>query len=1017
MEDKDVINQLKIKHGPVYPEFDIELNGYESWQSDNWTNTHGQTLRVLAGQRENIHSVKFSRCMLDSLPMPLKKHAHELKYMHIEDTLFYGDVISKDLKQNRQCPNFSAIDASESKCCRDMVDNELAFLFELPSIEYLKLHGGLSAINSHHIIPKEMMNRRCLLSKPSLLINCPMFSSNLRSLKLLDISGNNMKTLPTSLNGLKHLEHLNVSTCGLIGYPEILNELVSLKHLDISCNPELETISRNIDKLSLLEYLDMSQCGLKEVSLISTLTSLVHLNVGSNDIMTFPECLQNLTKLHYLIISNCGLGECPEYLSAYTQLKYLDISRNKHIMKLPESLKHFRELEYFKATSCGLTEFPEVLFSMQHLTSADIRNNNISVISIRNVRNFFESRAKILLSPENLVCPPQPVLEQGFDAFFNYATTLTTFSASGQDLSSFPDMSGMESLKKFNLSRNPKITNVHPSLGKIISLEYLDLSECGLKQWPEVLCELRNLKDLDISKNIELGWVSSGVSQLKKLEFMELSGCNLTICPDSLAELKSMKSLHLRSNKGITTLPNDIRKLTCLEYFDASRCDLRECPEFLADMQSLKYLNLSRNARITTIPESLMQLKQMKDLNLSWCSIRMFPSSLCQTSCRMRVNLEGNPIEQVPECCITYWNNESTFLTEDTLGNLSVKFNQDNLQQPPVLVFQKGPQACKDYYAELRVAMAIKSSIQSVHILGELGAGKSSLIHSIKYGKSILMPPEDRTIIVDTVRIQKENVMFNINDFGGHEIYELTCPLFLRRDHQLVLIAVDMDAYSEANHDDLVTKWISTSLAHLRSGMIAVVATKQDLCPDEVQIKCEEMKGKILAWVEKEKEFIQKLSQKNNNAEQVLALLTAQEFPIFITSARSGLGLEEVENFLIANNTKMTLPSSWVNMYRKLSSERPESCQNQNYLSLIESQELFGKSLPLSSFYENTKKGLKRCLQFLHDIGVILWYSKNERLKDVVFHKPAFLIESLRLLFHHNLRHNIEYGEKQCKQT
>ncbi len=1018
MERQDTNTEPKTNYESICKEFDIELNGYESWQSENWSNEHGKTLRVMVDQKDTIRSVKFSGCMLDSLPTPLKKFANQLKAIHIEDTLFYGDVISKDPKLNHQCLSFAAIDAAESKCCRDMVNNDLAFLFELPSIEYLKLHGGLSAINSHHVVPKEMMNRKCLLAKPSLLINCPMFSSSLKFLKLFDLSGNNLRTLPASINGLKHLEHLNLSKCGLMGYPEILNELVSLKHLDISCNPDLSTISRNIDNLSLLEYLDVSKCNLTEVPPISNLTSLSYLNMDSNEIGIFPEYLQNLRQLQYLIICKCGLRHCPEYLSSYTHLKYLDISRNEHIQKLPDALKQLRELKHIKASNCGLAEFPNVLFSMQHLISADIKENNISVLSKHDVEKLVAqmSSGKISLSLGQLTCPPKRVLEQGVDACFNYLETLTTFNASGLDLSSFPDLSGMESLKKINLSRNPEITSVHPSLANIKSVEYLDLSECGLNQWPEVLCELQNLKDLDISKNRELGWVSPSVSKLKSLELVDLSGCNLTICPDSLGELKSLKSLHLRSNKGITTLPMAIVQLTCLEYLDASRCDLKGCPEFLADIHSLKYLNLSRNARITKIPESLIQHKQIKDFNLSWCSVENFPSALCKRSCPMRVNLEGNPIEEVPECCITYWNKQSNFFTEDVFGEIIVMLTHDNLQQPPAPVFKKGPQACKDYFIELNIAMAIKSSIQCVHILGELGAGKSSLIHSIKEGKSILIPPEDRTIVVDTVRIQRDNVMFNINDFGGHEIYELTCPLFLRRDNQLVLIAVDLAEYCEARHDDLVTKWIATSLAHLRSGTIAVVATKQDLCQEQVQIKCQEMKMKILAWIKKEKEFIQKLKQSNNNAEQVLEMLATQEFPIFVTSAKSGFGLDKVANFLQENTSKtMVLPGSWVNMYKKLSRRKPGTEHGQNYLSLMESQELFRKSLPLSSFYENTRKGLHRCLQFLHDIGVILWYSKNEQLKGVVFHEPGFLIESLRLLFHHNLPDNIKFGEKQSK--
>ena len=91
-----------------------------------------------------------------------------------------------------------------------------------------------------------------------------------------------------------------------------------------------------------------------------------------------------------------------------------------------------------------------------------------------------------------------------------------------------------------------------------------------------------------------------------------------------------------------------------------------------------------------------------------------------------------------------------------------------------------------------------------------------------------------------------------LTDFGGHDIYELTCPLFMKSRYQTTFIAVKPSEYSEEAHDKLVTKWLSTALRHMNSGQIHIVVTQVDLCEEEVTSKMSILRQNISTWMKAE---------------------------------------------------------------------------------------------------------------------------------------------------------------------
>ncbi len=582
----------------------------------------------------------------------------------------------------------------------------------------------------------------------------------------------------------------------------------------------------------------------------------------------------------------------------------------------------------------------------------------------------------------------------------------------------FGFLSDLLQLREVNVQHCTHIGNPgRCSVVELKDLEHLTLSDCSLLLAPTI--SPHSLKYLDLSLNPSLISLPP-LKEATELKHLNVSGCGVA---ESLEELKEVPQL---------------------EHLNLSKCELRKFPEELATLTSLKHLDLSWNRNLgkptptqkklgspdwlhpsehqkkfeTVSLVSITLLTQLEYLDLSGCGLITLPEFLCKMPNLQKAKLQNNKITEIKECCIKHWHENPHFLVQSAsrprdIAKHIVMFDVHNLVKPPALVFEGGPQNCVHFFEELNVSRAKGSTIQCVSILGNLNAGKSSLIQSIKNGKCTLVPPDDRTVVLDTIRKQMDNILFNVNDFGGHEIYEVTCPLFLRRHQQVVLLAVNSAEYTIENHDELVTKWLVLGLAYMRSGKIAIVLTHSDLCEDQdlkEMSKC--IREKIDQWEAQQFKYIKKRFKTHQVAEKALDLLKEQDFPIIVTSSKLGRGLGDVEKFLLEEATrhKLVLPASWAEMYKKLSSQFTLD-KKQSYLTLEEAQKHFDQSSPLlKQVFQNKRKRLEQCLNFLHDTGVILWYSQNEHLRDIIFHQQSFLIDSLKLLFHHNLVNTICYS-------
>jgi hypothetical protein len=128
----------------------------------------------------------------------------------------------------------------------------------------------------------------------------------------------------------------------------------------------------------------------------------------------------------------------------------------------------------------------------------------------------------------------------------------------------------------------------------------LDLSHCGLTALPEGVGGLTGLKRLVLSLNAGLTALPEGLWSLAGLEELDLSGCGLTALPEGIGRLAGLKKLDLSQNS-------------------LGLCGLRALPEGIGALAGLRKLNLWFNKELTALPAGLGRLRNLEELNLRYC--------------------------------------------------------------------------------------------------------------------------------------------------------------------------------------------------------------------------------------------------------------------------------------------------------------------------------------------------------------------------------------------------------------
>jgi GTPase SAR1 family protein len=368
-----------------------------------------------------------------------------------------------------------------------------------------------------------------------------------------------------------------------------------------------------------------------------------------------------------------------------------------------------------------------------------------------------------------------------------------------------------------------------------------------------------------------------------------------------------------------------------------------------AGEKQLKELDLSgvvydEKRRLTQIPVEVFELEHLEMLDLRWNQLNALPESIAKLQNLTELNLRHNQLIDVPES-----------ITK--LQNLKILRLEGNPIEtpPPEVVFDRGGytnlEGIKNYFRQLQSAEKDYLYEAKLLIVGEAGAGKTTLAKKIEDRDYVLKEDEPTTEGIDVIKWefplqQNKNFRVNIWDFGGQEIYHATHQFFLTKRSLYTLVAdirkEDTDFYYWLNVVELLSD---------NSPLLIIKNEKQDR---RREINERQLRGQF------------------TNLKETLAanLATNRGLPEILKAIKLYIS--------ILPHIGTELPKTWVNVRKTLEND------DRNYIRLDEY---------LSICQENGFDRIEDKLQlsgYLHDLGVCLHFQDDPLLKKTVILKPTW---------------------------
>ncbi|XP_039510311.1 malignant fibrous histiocytoma-amplified sequence 1 [Pimephales promelas] len=475
----------------------------------------------------------------------------------------------------------------------------------------------------------------------------------------------------------------------------------------------------------------------------------------------------------------------------------------------------------------------------------------------------------------------------------------------------------------------------------------------------------------------------TGISQLTNLKELNLSKNEITDFPLEIKGLRQLETLYMNQNR-IKTIPENVfTSLVKLKFLKLSTNRLEKLPIDVNSCQDLTYLNLSNNCLKNLDP--IVDLTHLKELYVERNQLSELPDKLFQNNGLTQFKANGNP-----------------------------------LRKPPVEVCAGGLSDIKSYFIMLEENASHVYTVKTM-FLGNSMAGKSTLCRSLEKGCPVPVEEDDRTVGIDISEVNRDGIRFCFWDFAGHEEYYITHHVFIT-PQAFVILAINLFSYNvdDQSFKENVEFWIKNLQLKVPDSVVLLVGTHVDKCTAaQVLEKKKHIEERVKEMLEKHKVNLEQRrknlpdgdnpSLNNDQINQIERLieykLKVLEFiPIDCTKQEDINRLvARIKNYVLNKDTfpniEKTLPRSFYDVEKDIYElVKNEDIPKHGYVS----QNVL---LPeLKSRHDTLDDDqLKLILQYLHRIGVIMWYKEIPELAGSVFVKPSFLISLFKTIVRHDL--------------
>lgn len=515
-------------------------------------------------------------------------------------------------------------------------------------------------------------------------------------------------------------------------------------------------------------------------------------------------------------------------------------------------------------------------------------------------------------------------------------TRLTKLDLSWNHLTSLPsEIGNLSKIRDLNLSNN-QLSSLPAEIGQLVNLERLDVNNNKLISLPAQIHQLVNLKELNISNN-EIEDFPLQITELISLITLQLSNNKLKSLPSKIENLIKLEYLFLSGNK-LSSLPKELGKLINLNRLYLPGNNLSSLPKEIGQLGNLLGLYLQAN-KIESLPVEIGNLDSLSVLDLAGNKLKILQPEIANLENLLEINLSSNNLKSLP-------------VELHHLPNLKFLDLYDNpWESPPLEIVDKGLDSVKNFLRQLESDERDYVYEAKLLIVGEAGAGKTTLAKKI-VNPDYELKDESTTKGIDIISWTfpfKDNQQFRVNiwDFGGQEIYHATHQFFLTKRSLYAIVAdsrkEDTDFYYWSNIVSLLSK---------NSPLLIINNEKQDRSR---QINERQLRAQFLNFKE--------------------SLATN-----FATNRGMVAAIDCIKHYITnLPHIGSQLPKKWIKIREIL-----ERLNHRNYINFLEYLNICD-----NNGFSQKKDKLHLC-EYLHDLGVCLHFQDDPLLKKILIINPEW---------------------------
>lgn len=261
--------------------------------------------------------------------------------------------------------------------------------------------------------------------------------------------------------------------------------------------------------------------------------------------------LFDLKDLNKLDLSNNLLKEIPESINRLRNLAFLSL-RSNHLKKIPDSIGDLKNLKILDLSSNDIDQLPFSLGTISSLQILNLERNKLktipnSLMRLENLRELYLGSNNIISLPNHLFDYKKDDHIKGWiNAVYHFEDQERIFQNVKNMKKLWETIGRIDSLELLDLNRN-RVDKIPQPLFNLKSLKVLNMNFNELEALPNELWNFKNLETLLLGFN-KLKSIPETIQYLENLKILNLESNNLDSLPTSIIEIKSLKEVNLYRN-------------------------------------------------------------------------------------------------------------------------------------------------------------------------------------------------------------------------------------------------------------------------------------------------------------------------------------------------------------------------------------------------------------------------------------------------------------------------------------